>query len=565
MLVKRGWSLFNVIPSDWDLETGGPRAPKAVRSLSGVLECQKVNLRWIRMLYLFQRLTPLAVPLALKSYLDPLLRREDVVFLGWSMAAEIALSGLIGLVIVCCLTQSACLAWTKAISARTGHEVVADLRKLVVDQLLRLPASYTERRGLGRIILRFVGDSDALRLWISRHGPFATVDQLLVALLIVLLLLIDPVLAVAVAAPILAIGWVSMRCRGTIVSQTMRARDLQSRMTSVMDVCLFHIRQSKWLSSQKPFRRFLVQAISEVAQSNRRRDKTAALLEGGATAISATSIAVGLWIGMYRVWNLSLGPGVLVAVVWISFQLYSTINRLIAASFLYQKSTVSVKRILKLLSRRAERGRVSNVKNRLIRGKSLTISIRKKEAMIIPGPGVYSLNSDISKALLDGFLGFDEPKSIEIQLDEADLSTIDVICRRDLVGWVSANPMTFRETVSNNLWVEPGIWDSLPPFERKLLQNLHGCKKDFMEWLMRRVESHKLLEPEEASDRMLISLTRCLVRCPKIYFVDHQLATVIPLHILQELGSSRIVILEGLKSSPAQARSGDLGHREESP
>jgi hypothetical protein len=185
--------------------------------------------------------------------------------------------------------------------------------------------------------------------------------------------------------------------------------------------------------------------------------------------------------------------------------------------------------------------------------------------MKIQGPGVYSLNSDIFKALLNGFLGFDDPKSIAIQLDEADLTTIDVICRRDLVGWVSANPMTFRETVSNNLCIEPGIWDSLPPFERKLLQNLHGCKKDFMEWLVRRVESHKILEPERANDRMLISLTRCLVRCPKIYFVDHQLATVIPLHVLQELGSSRIVILEGLKSSPAQSSGANPGIRKENP
>ncbi len=52
------------------------------------------------------------------------------------------------------------------------------------------------------MLLRFIGDSDALRLWLAKVGPMAAADQLIVVILIALMLAMDVQLALVVLVPL---------------------------------------------------------------------------------------------------------------------------------------------------------------------------------------------------------------------------------------------------------------------------------------------------------------------------------------------------------------------------
>ena len=64
----------------------------------------------------------------------------------------------------------------RAMAERGAQSVIAHIRRQMYDHLLTLPLSYFDRRAVGKILVRFVGDAAGLKSWLTRFLVSAPAD-----------------------------------------------------------------------------------------------------------------------------------------------------------------------------------------------------------------------------------------------------------------------------------------------------------------------------------------------------------------------------------------------------
>ncbi len=107
-------------------------------------------------------------PILPKFTLDPLLKQREVLLIDWMWSPSQLLVIVVAASVVVAVVRGVATYLFTAWSGRSGHALVSDLRESMFEHILRLPFGYVHRRGTGKILLRFIGDSDALRSWMSR-------------------------------------------------------------------------------------------------------------------------------------------------------------------------------------------------------------------------------------------------------------------------------------------------------------------------------------------------------------------------------------------------------------
>src|SRR5215218_1696409 len=116
------------------------------------------------------RLQPVGLLTALWPYVRP--ERRRLVLHGQS--AAVGVPGLaperlwlLGLLVAAGLARGILLAAQGALAGATGERVAARLRQALWGHLQRLPLEYTERRGPGRLLLRFTSDARAVQRFVA--------------------------------------------------------------------------------------------------------------------------------------------------------------------------------------------------------------------------------------------------------------------------------------------------------------------------------------------------------------------------------------------------------------
>ena len=91
----------------------------------------------------------------------------------------------------------------RSIGEGVGQAYAASLRKALFRHLTRMPAGEVSRRRSGALAIRFVGDLAAVRTWVSLGVARLISGSIVLPGAIAALVLLDPVLAAAAAAPLL--------------------------------------------------------------------------------------------------------------------------------------------------------------------------------------------------------------------------------------------------------------------------------------------------------------------------------------------------------------------------
>ncbi|WP_377191117.1 ABC transporter transmembrane domain-containing protein [Ruegeria meonggei] len=107
--------------------------------------------------------------------------------LAMSTVLQLAISGIIA---------AACLFFSRYRAEALGQSYAISLRRALYKQIARLPKSRHEKRRVGALSLRFVGDLSAARLWFGRGLPDVLSATFVIPGAVSVLYFLDPALAV---------------------------------------------------------------------------------------------------------------------------------------------------------------------------------------------------------------------------------------------------------------------------------------------------------------------------------------------------------------------------------
>jgi ABC-type multidrug transport system fused ATPase/permease subunit len=133
------------------------------------------------------------------------------------------------------LLAAALLHWRESLDAEAlAQHYIAHVRLRLFDRLAQLTPAQAQRRSRGGVLLRFIGDVQALRGWVGRGIARGVVAATMLVTLWLLLLATAPALAAAVLG-IVAIGaWAIWRLHGPLYQATALARRRQASVAAYM-------------------------------------------------------------------------------------------------------------------------------------------------------------------------------------------------------------------------------------------------------------------------------------------------------------------------------------------
>ena len=521
-----------------------PRADKAWLRFHELFGCYRPTLIVVSLANLVQRLMPLILPVMIRFWLDPLMNGSPVETCGFELSAQTTLAIAIGVGLTVVALQSSLVWWIGRTSSMVGHRLVADIRVEVYEHLLRIPVRYVEKRGTGRILLRFIGDSDALRLWISRLGPMAAADQFIVVILVLVMFAMDAQLAMLVTAPILLVSAACYVFRNSLRQATRSSRNLQASFTGSVEERLAQLRQFKWLTAGKHKDESVHNLSQTIAVANSHRDALGSFLEAIAGLMASIGVLLVLWVGINRVWSGMLSTGQLVAFIWIGFQLNETLKRLATAAVASQKSWVSATRILHLLSQSAELGRGEKYLRRRWRGESLEIASRSGAGTeaAYQAPGVYDLPGSCDPAkLVEELLGFQKCRDLSIRIDDKSIDEFNIHQIRQLIGWVTVRTAVFSGTLKDNLVFDCAEHTQQLAAPPAWAEPCFSSDQAWARWLDKPTTRASMNRRE--ADLALLSVFRSALRGAKIYVVEPDAFAVLPASLWQELAKHAMVLV----------------------
>jgi ATP-binding cassette subfamily B protein len=198
---------------------------------------------------------------------------------------------------------------------KAGEHITHRLRVATYAQLQRLSLSFHERRHAGELVTRVTGDVSAVGgLFPGALGNLASATTLLAGMLAVSLI-IDPVLALTAFAAAPALAYVSFRFRGRVRSVARRQRAKESEIAALSEESLSAMRVVKALGAE----RFEEERLRVRSEELRDLELEANVVEGRFSGITdvlgAVALGLVLAVGVVRVAAGAVTAGELV-IMW---------------------------------------------------------------------------------------------------------------------------------------------------------------------------------------------------------------------------------------------------------
>lgn len=187
---------------------------------------------------------------------------------------------------------------------RLGQDYAATLRLALFRHVARLPASEVARRRAGALALRFVGDLQAVRGWISSGVARLISSAIVLPATVLVLFALNPVLAAAAAGPLL-LGLLAMAVAGPALGPAHhRLRERRARLAADMSERLPHGPELRLLGRVKRETRRLERRTAGLVDAAVARALRLAALQAIPDVVSATSAAALL----FAAWSAGAAP-----------------------------------------------------------------------------------------------------------------------------------------------------------------------------------------------------------------------------------------------------------------
>ena len=426
--------------------------------------------------------------------------------------------------------RSAILAW---VSERIG----ADMRTATYQHLQQLSLQYFGGKRTGDLIARIGSESDRICLFLSLHLLDFITDVLMIAMTAVVLLAINPMLAVATLAPLPLIVWLIHLVRDRLRHGFEKADRVWSEITNVLADTIPGIRVVKAFAQERREVARFREANDRNLAINDRVNALWSLFTPTVTLLTEIGLLVVWVFGIWLVAHESITVGVLTAFLTYISRFYIRLDSMSRIVSTTQKAAAGAKRIFDILDHTSSvpepehprhlaqvRGRIELSRvgfrygnRRVIQDISLDIA---------PGEmiGLVGHSGSGKSTLVNLICRFYDVSQGAIRIDGVDIRSLPVSEYRRHIGLVLQEPFLFFGTVAENI-----AYGKPEATRAEIVAAARAAHAH--EFILRLPHGYDSLVGERGQalsggERQRISIARALLIDPRILILDEATSSV---------------------------------------
>lgn len=357
------------------------------------------------------------------------------------------------------------LGWAKTyILALVSERIGADLRTTTYQHLMKLSLEYFGGKRTGDLMARIGSESDRICLFLSMHLLDFATDVLMILMTAVILISIDPWLALVTLIPLPFIGWAIHVVRDKLRYGFEKIDRIWSEVTSVLADTIPGVRVVKaFAQEERESDRFRLANEHNLAV-NDRVNRVWALFSPTITLLTEIGLLVVWAFGIWQISNDAITVGMLTACLAYIGRFYTRLDSMSRIVSFTQQAATASKRIFDILDHVSSVPEPTQpIKLTKVEGlielsnvgfrygnRSVTRGINLK---IAPGEmiGLVGHSGSGKSTLVNLICRFYDAAEGTIRLDGVDIRSIAVADYRRHIGLVLQEPFLFFGTIAENI------------------------------------------------------------------------------------------------------------------
>jgi ATP-binding cassette, subfamily B, bacterial len=412
-----------------------------------------------------------------------------------------------------------------------AERIVHRLRVDTYARLQRLSLAFHERHHTGDLVARVTGDVNAVgSLFASSLGGLTQAGMLLAGMLAVSLI-IDPLLALTAFAAAPALAFTAFRFRPKVKRLAQQQRDASKELASLSDESISSIREVKAFGAETFEEERLERKSEEVLRLAGAASRIEGRFSGIVDSLGAVALALVILVGVLRVAAGAVTAGELIVMYTYARRIDRPLRSIARNAARASRSLARAESIAEVLAAKevvedrpgAYRGERTSGELELkdvtfayapgrpaLRGLSLTVPAGQKVALV----GRSGAGKSTLAALMARFY---DPSSGEVLIDGRDARDCAVSWLRDQFGLVLQETILFTGTVAENI-----AYGLEAAQEEVVVAARAAGAHDFIHALPEGYETQ--LGPRGAAlsggQRQRIAIARMLLRDPPVLLLD---------------------------------------------
>ncbi|MGH8789468.1 MAG: ABC transporter ATP-binding protein [Cupriavidus necator] len=443
------------------------------------------------------------------------------------------LAGLVGAALV-----AWSLGWARTyLLARVSERIGADLRTTTYEHLLKLSLEYFGGKRTGDLMARIGSESDRICVFLSLHLLDFATDVLMIVMTAVILVSINPWLALVTLVPLPFIAWMIHLVRDRLRHGFEKIDRIWSEITNVLADTIPGIRVVKAFAQEKREVSRFREANKHNLVINDRVNAVWSLFTPTVTLLTEIGLLIVWVFGIWQVSHSAITVGVLVAFLTYISRFYTRLDSMSRIVSVTQKAAAGAKRIFDILDhvssvpepvRPAKLDKVEGAidmsdlgfrygNRAVIRG--LNLSIEPGEMI-----GLVGHSGSGKSTLVNLICRFYDVSEGAIRVDGVDIRSLPVSEYRRHIGLVLQEPFLFFGTIADNI-----AYGKPDATREEIIAAARAAHAH--EFILRLPHGYDSLVGERGQalsggERQRISIARALLINPRILIMDEATSSV---------------------------------------
>lgn len=443
------------------------------------------------------------------------------------------LSGLLGAAVL-----AWALGWARTyMLALVSERIGADLRTTTYEHLINLSQEYFGGKRTGDLMARIGAETDRINLFISLHLLDFATDVIMIVMTAMILVSINPWLALVTLAPLPIIAWLIHLVRDRLRIGFEKVDRIWAEVNNVLADTIPGIRVVKAFAQEKREAARFHAANQRNLQINDRVNRIWSLFTPTITLLTEIGLLV-VWIfGIWQISNDEITVGVLTAFLAYISRFYIRLDSMSRIVSITQKAAAGTKRIFDILDHVSSVPEPSNpvylsaiqgqIELRNVGFRYGTRSITRDINLIIkPGEmiGLVGHSGSGKSTLVNLICRFYDVSEGMILIDGHDIRSLPIAAYRRHIGLVLQEPFLFYGTIAEN--IAYGKPDATRAEIVSAARAAHAH-----EFILRLPHGYDSLVGERGQalsggERQRISIARALLIDPRILILDEATSSV---------------------------------------
>ncbi|SEK78655.1 ATP-binding cassette, subfamily B [Nitrosovibrio tenuis] len=443
------------------------------------------------------------------------------------------LTGLLGAALVAWV-----LGWSRTyLLALVSERIGADLRTATYEHLLKLSQQYFGGKRTGDLMARIGSETDRINVFISVHLLDFATDVLMIVMTAVILVSIQPWLALVTLLPLPVIGWLIHLVRDRLRTGFEKADRVWAEVTNVLADTIPGMRVVKAFAQEKREAARFRKANQHNLEVNDRVNKVWSLFTPTVTLLTEVGLLVVWVFGIWLVSNDEITVGVLTAFLAYISRFYLRLDSMSRIVSFTQKAAAGTKRIFDILDHISSVPEpVTPVHLPVVEGRielrgvgfrygTRTVT-RDISVTIQPGEmiGLVGHSGSGKSTIVNLICRFYDVTEGAILLDGIDIRSLPVAEYRKNIGLVLQEPFLFFGTIAENI-----AYGSPNAKREEIIAAARAAHAH--EFILRLPHGYDSLVGERGQalsggERQRISIARALLIDPRILILDEATSSV---------------------------------------